>query len=376
MGTHRRLLRRRCGPLDGRIGTDRSALRRIQESSRAPVRTADHRAAYVFLKPQFAPSGSVSKARPAIEENVHQVAFTIGANPIPLWDKAGDKRRSILVCYDTRLDIMTVYLLNFRQQEIMTIARQTGRVLVDDLATRFGVTPQTIRKDLNELCEQRLLTRTHGGAMVSSGVENMAYESRRHLAEQEKRRIGARAAEIIPNNCSLYVNIGTTTEEVARHLTSHEGLLVITNNIHVANILMPLPKIEVIIAGGMVRRSDGGIIGEQTVDFISQFKVDYAVVGVSAIDDDGSLLDFDYREVRAAQAIIENARNVILVSDSMKFTRSAPVRIGHISQVDIFVTDSTPPETILEICRHKGVDVEIAPGGETGEGEMQGANAA
>ncbi len=107
---------------------------------------------------------------------------------------------------------------------------------------------------------------------------------------------------------------------------------------------MPLPKLEVIIAGGMVRSSDGGILGEQTVDFISQFKVDYAVIGVSAIDDDGSLLDFDYREVRAAQAIIENARNVILVSDSMKFTRSAPVRIGHISQVDIFVTDRTPPE--------------------------------
>ena len=269
-------------------------------------------------------------------------------------------------------------LLNFRQQEIMTIARQSGRVVVDELAVRFNVTPQTIRKDLNELCDQRLLTRTHGGAMVSSGVENMAYESRRHLAEQEKRRIGARASELIPNNCSLYVNIGTTTEEVARHLIRHEGLLVITNNLHVAGILMPLPKIEVIIAGGMVRRSDGGILGEQTVDFISQFKVDYAVIGVSAIDDDGSLLDFDYREVRAAQAIIENARNVILVSDSLKFTRSAPVRIGHISQVDVFVTDRAPPESIAEICRHKGVDIEIAPGGDVlaEANQVPGADAA
>jgi DeoR family glycerol-3-phosphate regulon repressor len=270
-----------------------------------------------------------------------------------------------------------VQLLNFRQQEIMTMARRVGRVIVDELAARFNVTPQTIRKDLNELCDQRLLTRIHGGALVWSGVENMAYESRRHLAEHEKRRIGARAAELIPNNCSLYVNIGTTTEEVARHLTQHEGLLVITNNIHVASILMPLPRIEVIIAGGMVRRSDGGIVGEQTVDFISQFKVDYAVIGVSAIDDDGSLLDFDYREVRAAQAIIENARNVILVSDSMKFTRSAPVRIGHISQVDVFVTDCPPPEGIAEICRHRGVDVEIAPGGDAqSEIPVSGADAA
>jgi DeoR family glycerol-3-phosphate regulon repressor len=164
---------------------------------------------------------------------------------------------------------------------------------------------------------------------------------------------------------------------VARHLLRHEGLLVITNNIHVASILMPLSKIEVIIVGGVVRRSDGGILGEQTVDFISQFKVDYAVIGVSAIDDDGSLLDFDYREVRAAQAIIENARNVILVSDSMKFTRSAPVRIGHISQVDVFVTDRPPPENIVEICRHNGVDIQIAPGdGDVIAQNAQGSDAA
>ena len=121
--------------------------------------------------------------------------------------------------------------------------------------------------------------------------------------------------------------------------------------------------IDVIIAGGVVRRTDGGIVGEAAVDFIGQFKVDYAVIGVSAIDDDGALLDFDYREVRAAQAIIANARNIILVSDAMKFTRSAPVRIGHISQIDSFVTDRRPPEAIEDICRHNGVAVEVAPGG-------------
>jgi DeoR family glycerol-3-phosphate regulon repressor len=114
----------------------------------------------------------------------------------------------------------------------------------------------------------------------------------------------------------------------------------------------------------VVRRTDGGIVGEAAVDFIGQFKVDYAVIGVSAIDDDGALLDFDYREVRAAQAIIANARNVILVSDAMKFTRSAPVRIGHLSQIDVFVTDQSPPEPIAEICRHNGVALEIAPGGD------------
>ena len=175
---------------------------------------------------------------------------------------------------------------------------------------------------------RRLLARTHGGAMLSSGVENLAYEARRLMAATEKVVIGRHAASLIPNNCSLFINIGTTTEEVARALVHHEGLLVITNNIHVATILMPRPKIEVIVAGGMLRKTDGGIVGEAAVDFIAQFKVDHAVIGASAIDEDGAMLDFDYREVRVAKAIMENARNVMLVADAMKFTRTAPVRIG------------------------------------------------
>jgi DeoR family transcriptional regulator, glycerol-3-phosphate regulon repressor len=149
----------------------------------------------------------------------------------------------------------------------------------------------------------------------------------------------------------------------------HEGLLVITNNIHVATILMHQPQIEVTIVGGMIRQSDGAILGEHAVDLIGQFKVDHAVMGVSAIDDDGALLDFDYREVRSAQAIMQNSRNVILVSDSMKFTRSAPVRIGHLSQVDIFVTDKQPPDSIVELCKHKGVQIEIV--GTIGEQDIE-----
>jgi DeoR family glycerol-3-phosphate regulon repressor len=246
---------------------------------------------------------------------------------------------------------------NFRQQQILELARSAGRVTVDDLATRFEVTPQTIRKDLNELCDQRLLSRIHGGAVISSGVENVGYEARRFIAQDEKRAIGAAAAAIIPNNTSLFINIGTTTEEVARALLDHEGLLVITNNINVANILYRHPRIEVIIAGGPLRRTDGGIIGGAAVDFIRQFKVDHAVIGTSAIDEEGALLDFDYREVRVSQAIIGNARQVILVSDRLKFERSAPVRIGHISQVDVFVTDQLSSTPVAELCRAQGVRV-------------------
>ena len=207
-------------------------------------------------------------------------------------------------------------MLISRQNTILEIARQSGRVMVDELAQRFEVTPQTIRKDLNELCDQRLLTRIHGGAILSSGVENVDYEARRMIASEEKEAIARVAAARIPDKASLFINIGTTTEAVARALLQHSGLMVITNNINVANLMRAYPQIEVVIAGGVVRRSDGGIVGEAAVDFIRQFKVDYAVIGASAIDQDGALLDFDYREVRVAQAIIANARHVILVCDS------------------------------------------------------------
>jgi DeoR family transcriptional regulator, glycerol-3-phosphate regulon repressor len=252
--------------------------------------------------------------------------------------------------------------LSPRQQQILAIARKSGSVGVDDLSSHFDVTPQTIRKDLNELCDARHLTRTHGGAMLSSGVENVAYEARRQIAATEKQSIGQIAAALIPNNCSLFINIGTTTEEVARALVRHEGLLVITNNIHVATMMSPIPKIEVIVVGGMVRKTDGGIVGEAAVDAIKQFKVDHAVMGVSAIDEEGALLDFDYREVRAAQAILSNSRNVILTADNTKFSRSAPVRIGHMSDIDVFVTDRPPPEAVADLCRHNGVRLEIAGG--------------
>jgi DeoR family glycerol-3-phosphate regulon repressor len=259
-----------------------------------------------------------------------------------------------------------MFLPSPRQSQIITLARHSGRVSVDDLAERYQVTPQTIRKDLNELCDEGVLTRTHGGAILASGVENVAYEARRQLANAEKRAIGLHAASLIPNEASLFINIGTTTEEVARALVTREGLLVITNNIHVVSILLPSPRVEVIVAGGMVRRADGGIVGEATIDLVSQFMVDYAIIGASAIGSDGSLLDFDYREVRVSQKIIENARHVILVADSMKFTRSAPVRIGHISQVDVFVTDRPPPPPFSDICRRDGVKVEIVGGEHAG----------
>ncbi len=243
-----------------------------------------------------------------------------------------------------------------RHEAILELARTTQRVTVEELAPRFGVSVQTIRKDLNTLCEQRLLSRVHGGATLPSGVENLEYEARRRIAAAEKEAIGRAAAALIPNDSSLFINIGTTTEAVGQALLDHSGLLIVTNNINVANRMRVYPRFEVVIAGGVVRPSDGGIVGEAAAGFFSQFKVDYAVIGASALDEDGTLLDYDYREVKVAQAIIANARHVILVADESKFSRSAPVRIAKLEQVDTFVTDRCPHE-IRHRCTAAGVSL-------------------
>ena len=244
-----------------------------------------------------------------------------------------------------------------RHLAILELARLLNRVTVEQLSAHFAVSVQTIRKDLNTLCDRRLLSRVHGGATLPSGVENLEYEARRRIAADAKDAIGRAAAALIPNNASLFINIGTTTEAVSQALLDHSGLLVITNNINVANRMRVYPRFEVVIAGGVVRPSDGGIVGEAAAGFFSQFKVDYAIIGASALDEQGTLLDYDYREVKVAQAIIANARHVILVADQGKFARSAPVRIARIDQIGTFVTDSCPSEQFRAQCHTAGVDL-------------------
>ncbi len=252
-----------------------------------------------------------------------------------------------------------MHKLSLRQQDILNVARREGRVAVEQLVELFDLTPQTIRRDLNTLCDKRLLSRTHGGAVLASGVENVGYSSRQVLAKTEKLAIGAHVARAIPDGASLFINLGTTTEAVATSLSHHRDLLVISNNLHVINTMSQNPDCELIVCGGMLRRSDGGLIGEAAADFIRQFKVDYAVIGVSAIDEEGGLLDFDYNEVRVAKAIIANARHVFLVADQSKLNRSAPFRIGSLAEVDALFTDSDDAEILRDLCLSANVDLHL-----------------
>jgi len=244
-----------------------------------------------------------------------------------------------------------------RHHRILELARHTGTVAVEALAADLGVTPQTIRRDLNLLARRSMLSRVHGGAMVTSGTDNLDREARRHVAAGAKAAIGAAAARLVPDGASLFINIGTTTEAIARALVDHRDLLVVTNNLNVVDILADRPSIEVIAAGGRVRARDRAVIGALAMDFIRGFKVDIALIGASGIDPDGTLLDFDVDEVRVSQTIIAQSRTVILAADRTKIARPAPVRIGDMAAIDHFVTDRLDDPVLAAACARAAVDV-------------------
>jgi DeoR family glycerol-3-phosphate regulon repressor len=247
-----------------------------------------------------------------------------------------------------------------RHHKIEQLVRAKGFVTIEHLAEQCNVTPQTIRRDINVLSSEGVIHRYHGGAGLPPSTENVAYTQRKVLCLREKEQIANMVASRIPDHASLFINIGTTTEEIAKLLCGHERLRVITNSLNVASILAGNDQFEIIVAGGLVRPRDGGIVGPLTIDFIQQFRVDFGIIGISGIDMDGTLLDFDYREVRAARAIIDNSRKVFLAADHTKFGRNAMVRLGSIGEVDALFTDRPPTESFIEVMNAADVELHVA----------------
>ncbi|MFY2822598.1 DeoR/GlpR family DNA-binding transcription regulator [Ruegeria sp. MALMAid1280] len=247
-----------------------------------------------------------------------------------------------------------------RKPEIIEIARREGRVTVDRLVEYFGVTPQTIRKDLTELADSGQLERVHGGAILPSTTMNIGYMERQELNQPSKVDIARECVKHIPNDCSLFLNIGTTTEAVATELRRHTGLLVVTNNLNIANKLSHDSSVDVVVTGGDLRKSDGGLVGAVARETISRFRFDFAIVGCSALHPEGDILDFDTREVGVSQTIIGRSDKVFLVADISKFERKAPIKIAGLPEIDMFVTDDYPPAKFSEACRNYDTQLIVA----------------
>ncbi|UWQ93303.1 DeoR/GlpR family DNA-binding transcription regulator [Aliisedimentitalea scapharcae] len=247
-----------------------------------------------------------------------------------------------------------------RHSDIIALLTKNGQVEVDDLAQRLSVSSQTIRSDLRDLSNRGLLSRVHGGAVPLGAAAGRGYDERRQFNAAGKHAMAALVAEHIPEHCSISLNIGTSTEQVARALSDHQGLTVLSNNINIINLMMSARLRELILVGGAVRQSDGAVVGEDAAAFISRYKTDFAIIGASALDTDGAILDHDAREVTVARALLQNARTRILVCDGSKFSRTAAVRICAISELDMVITDRPVPSDFAEAASAAGTKILVA----------------
>lgn len=247
--------------------------------------------------------------------------------------------------------------MNPRQKQILEMVQLHDSVSVEVLAQKCSVTPQTIRRDIDRLCEQGLVQRYHGG--VSTLSDLVPYEKRKHLFLEEKRSIAQLVAEKIPDGASIFLDFGTTSEEIAWALRDHKGLRIITNDLNLLPILCANPSFLITITGGDVRNRDCGITGQMAIALIRQYRVDYVVISLAAVDLDGTLLDFDLQEVQVVQAMMENSRKVFLAADHSKFGHNGVVRVGHLSDVDALFTDQQPPEEIMDCLARHNVDLYV-----------------
>lgn len=247
-----------------------------------------------------------------------------------------------------------------RRNSIMELARSRGRVMVDDLAEELGVSAHTIRRDINQLCEQSKLRRLHGGAEFIEGTANLPYATRNVLHVQAKQAIARKVAAMIPDGATLFFSIGTTPAIVAAAIARCEGLTVITNNLNAAMTLAENSDTRIILPGGTLRLPDRDILGPAAIETFAAYRADFGIFGVGGIDHDGSLLDFHEEEVTARQIIRSNARASILVADHSKFGRRAAAVGGHLSEADHVVIDTAPDADFAPLLTQLGTRLTIA----------------
>ncbi len=229
-----------------------------------------------------------------------------------------------------------------RRQKIIELTLQQKSVAVDDLAEALDVSAQTVRRDINHLCDINILRRTHGGAELFESQRNMPYDQRATTNPSAKRAIGMAVAAQIPEGATVAISAGTTPMMVAEELRGKKNLTIVTNNLNAAMLLAREGTNRIILPGGEMRLPDKDIMGEQVVDYFANYRTEFGIFGVGGVAEDGGLLDFHRSEVRVRETICENSRQAILVMDRTKFGRPAPAVGGKISDVDLVVLDIKP----------------------------------
>jgi DeoR family glycerol-3-phosphate regulon repressor len=249
--------------------------------------------------------------------------------------------------------------LSKRQTQIARMVYEKDFTSVKRLADHFEVTTQTIRRDINHLCNRGIARRRHGGVERPVRTGNDAYGWRQIMKADAKKKIAHKVARFVPNGVSIAFSIGTTPEIVAEALLSHDQLRILTNNLNVAMLACTNPGFEVTVAGGRLRNDGRDVLGSGMEALFTAHKVDIGICGVAGVDEDGTLLDFYEEEVRARQIIRANSRASFLVIDSTKFGRAAHVRGGRIEEATKIFCERRPPEQIVARLKKTGAELVI-----------------
>lgn len=255
-----------------------------------------------------------------------------------------------------------VLLPGSRQRRVADLMRQKGHVTVAELTALFGVSRDTIRRDLQLLERQGLLTRTHGGALAGDGLVARETRLQSRMAEQAgaKQRIGRAAAALIREGETLILNGGSSTCAFAAALAGLGDLTLVTNNLVLPALVPAGVARSIYVLGGAYWESPQVTLGPVKINGAARISVDTAVIGVTGLDE-GGLSISRLEEAQVTAEMMEAARRTILLADSSKFGISAFAHVAPLGRVHYLVTDGPPPADLAEALAAAGVEIVLAP---------------
>lgn len=245
-----------------------------------------------------------------------------------------------------------------RQRLNRIVAAIAGRpsVRTTELAEEFGVSLATIRRDLEELEQQQLVSRTHGGVKPHVAFNDIPLRLKLGEASAEKTRIAARAAAMIGDAHVIGMSGGTTTSEFARHLADRTGLTIVTNAINIAADLAT-SRFRIFIAGGELRSSSLETVGSTTERAFADYNIDITFLGVDGIDAKAGCTNYDPIGAQANAALAHRSQTRVILADASKIGRVALAPVLPISDIDVLITDSRAPSETVEAIRRGGCEV-------------------
>ena len=237
--------------------------------------------------------------------------------------------------------------LQKRQNEILASVKLHGACSIIELANQLKVSDETIRRNIKPLVLQGLIEKVHGGIVLSQQQEpEPPFEKRMNERVEAKRRISARVAAIIKDGDSIMLDTGSTTAYVARALGNHRNLSVVTNCTEIARTLAREASNRVHLCGGALRADDWATFGSAAIDFVRQFHVNYAILSIGGVTDDGGFMDYHLEEAEFSRAVIAQAKQTIVVADHSKFGNPNFIKVCGFDQVDMIVVEHAPPVEI------------------------------